>query len=107
MDSSAGHLRRLREKAEADGVADRVRIVQADLDAEWPDLGTPELVLASASMHHLSDPGRPLRQVHDMLAPDGLFAVVELAGFDSPHSILRRGDLTVHTERTVWAARRP
>lgn len=207
VDSSASHLRRLREKAEADGTADRVRTVQADLDAEWPDLGTPELVWASASMHHMSDPDRALRQVHDMLAPGGLFAVVELAGFprfmpegapedrpnleerchaalaqhhaehvphrgadwgpklaaagftvegertitvnlraphtaavgcyaytslsrlrgsvagalapedltaldrlldvDSPHSILRRSDLTVRTERTVWAARRP
>ena len=203
VDSSASHLRRLREKAEADGMADRVRTAQADLDAEWPDLGTPELVWASASMHHMTDPDRALRQVHDMLGPGGLFAVVELAGFprfmpevapedrpsleerchaalaqhvpprgadwgpklaaagftvegertitvslraphtaavgcyaytslsrlrgsvagalapedltaldrlldvDSPHSILRRSDLTVHTERTVWAARRP
>ncbi|WP_460342743.1 class I SAM-dependent methyltransferase [Actinoallomurus acanthiterrae] len=206
VDSSAGHLDRLREKAEADGVADRVRIVKADLDAVWPDLGSPELVWASASMHHMADPDRTLRQVHDMLAPGGLFAVVELAGFprflpedapedapgleerchaagdrhhaehlphrgadwgaklsaagftvedertiavnldrahseaigryalaslrrlrgtvvqalsagdlaaldrlldtDGPHGILRRGDLAVRTERTVWAARR-
>ncbi|GGZ83463.1 hypothetical protein GCM10010389_21630 [Streptomyces echinoruber] len=207
VDSSTAHLHRLREKAAAAEVADRVRIVQADLDAStWPELGTPELVWASASLHHMADPGRTLRQVHDLLAPDGLFAVVELAGFprflpknapenapgleerchavldrhhaehvphrgadwgslltaagftvedertvvvdagpsrtdavgryalgslrrmrgsvapaltaedltalnhlldtDSPHSILRRGDLTVRTERTVWAARR-
>jgi SAM-dependent methyltransferase len=206
VDSSAGHLRRLQEKAEADGVANRVRAVQADLDAVWPDLGSPELVWASASMHHMADPDRTLRQVHDTLAPGGLFAVVELAGFprflpedapedapgleerchaasdryhaehvphrgadwgpklsaagftvedertitvnldrahseaigryalgslqrlrgtvvqalsaddlaaldrlldtDSPHSILRRSDLAVRTERTVWAARR-
>jgi SAM-dependent methyltransferase len=207
VDSSTAHLHRLREKAAAAGVADRVRIVQADLDAStWPELGTPELVWASASLHHMADPGRTLRQVHDLLAPDGLFAVVELAGFprflpknapenapgleerchavldrhhaehvphrgadwgslltaagftvegertvvvdtgpsrtdavgryalgslrrmrgsvapaltaedltaldhlldtDSPHGILRRGDLTVRTERTVWAARR-
>ncbi|CAM4238502.1 trans-aconitate 2-methyltransferase [Kibdelosporangium persicum] len=205
VDSSAGHLHRLREKAREKGVADRVRTVQADLDAAtWPDLGTPDLVWASAAMHHMADPMRTLRRVHDMLAPGGLFAVVELAGFprflpadapenrpgleercheasdrhhaehvphrgadwgpkltaagfrlegertitvnlersdtigryaltslrrlrsgiadalaaddlaaldqlldvDSPHSILRRDDLTVRTERTVWAARR-
>ncbi|MFG2652619.1 class I SAM-dependent methyltransferase [Streptomyces sp. NPDC048436] len=207
VDTSPSHLHRLREKAEAAGLADRVRTVQADLDAVWPDLGTPQLVWASASMHHMSDPDRTLRQVHDTLAPGGLFAVVELAGFprflpsgapesrpgleerchaaldqhhteqvphrgadwgpkltaagfalegertitvnlgpphaddavaryalnslrrmrpgvagtlapddltaldqllddQSPHSILRRGDLTVRTERTVWAARR-
>ncbi|MBO0511161.1 class I SAM-dependent methyltransferase [Streptomyces beijiangensis] len=206
VDTSAGHLRRLRERAEALGAGDRVRTVQADLDADWPELGRPDLVWASASMHHMADPGRALRKVHDLLAPGGLFAVVELAGFprflpgdapeerpgieerchaalahhaaervphrgadwgpmlaaagfgvegertitvnvegsrsdavghyalsslkrlrdsaahelsaedltaldqlldtDSPRSILRRGDLAVRTERTVWAARR-
>lgn len=174
--------------------------------ADCPALGTPDLVWASASMHHMADPDRVLRTVHDILAPGGLFAVVELAGFprvlpdsapedqpgleerchavgerhhaehlphrgadwgpmlsaaglvleseraitvniesshsaavgryalgtlrrlrhstagalsagdlaaldrlldtDSPHSILRRSDLAVRTERTVWAARR-
>ncbi|MFG2855378.1 class I SAM-dependent methyltransferase [Streptomyces mirabilis] len=82
VDLSAAHLHRLREKAAAVGAADRVRIVRADLDATaWPELGTPELVWASASMHHVPDPDRTLRQVHDLLAPGGLFAVVELAGF--------------------------
>ncbi|MGW2817115.1 class I SAM-dependent methyltransferase [Streptomyces sp. NPDC001415] len=81
VDSSAAHLRRLREKAEASGAADRVRTVRADLDTEWPDLGAPELVWASASMHHMADPDRTLRTVHGLLAPGGLFAVVELAGF--------------------------
>ncbi|PRY39869.1 class I SAM-dependent methyltransferase [Umezawaea tangerina] len=81
VDSSADHLHRLRDKAEAAGVADRVDLVQADLDADWPDLGSPELVWASASMHHMADPDRALRRVHDALAPGGLFAVVELAGF--------------------------
>ncbi|MFC7307253.1 methyltransferase domain-containing protein [Streptomyces monticola] len=207
VDTSAGHLHRLREKAAAAGLADRVHTVEADLDTAWPDLGTPELVWASASMHHMADPDRTLRHVRDTLAPGGLFAVVELAGFprflpedapaerpgleerchaaldrhhaehmphrgadwgpkltaagftvegertitvnigpphteavgryalgglrrmrggaadllspedlaaldrlldtDSPHSILRRDDLTVRTERMVWAARRP
>lgn len=81
VDNSAGHLHRLLEKAGAAGLADRVRTVQADLDTAWPDLGTPDLVWASASMHHMTDPDRTLRQVHDTLAPGGLFAVVELAGF--------------------------
>ncbi|MFE7649798.1 class I SAM-dependent methyltransferase [Streptomyces phaeoluteigriseus] len=207
VDASADHLRRLRTKACARGVEERVRTVQADLDeAAWPDLGSPDLVWASASMHHMTHPARALRTVHDALAPGGLFAVVELAGHprflpesapedrpgleervhaaadrlqaehmphrgadwgpmltaagftvedertiavniegsrsdaigryadgvlqrirsviaerlsredlaaldqlldaSSPHSILRRNDLTVRTERTVWAARR-
>lgn len=81
VDVAAEPLGRLREKACARGVAERVRTVQADLDADpWPDLGTPDLVWASAAMHHLDDPGRALRNVRDLLAPGGLFAVVELAG---------------------------
>lgn len=82
VDSSAPHLHRLQAKAAEAGVADRVRLVRADLDAPaWPGLGAPELVWASASLHHMADPDRTLRQVHDLLAPGGLLAVVELAGF--------------------------
>jgi SAM-dependent methyltransferase len=58
-----------------------VRTVQADLDTQWPNLGTPALVWASASMHHMADPYRTLPKVYDLLAPGGLFAIVELAGF--------------------------
>lgn len=82
VDSSTEHLHRLREKAGAEGAAGQVRILQADLDAaEWPDLGTPDLVWASAALHHLADPDRALRNIHHTLAPGGLLAVVELAGF--------------------------
>jgi SAM-dependent methyltransferase len=81
VDSSADHLGRLQEKAREHGVAGQVRTVQADLDATWPDLGEPDLVWASASLHHMADPDHTLRQVHDTLVPGGLFAVVELAGF--------------------------
>ncbi|MFC8366746.1 class I SAM-dependent methyltransferase [Streptomyces sp. NPDC057238] len=81
VDASAEHLQRLHTKACARGVQERVRTVQADLDeAAWPDLGSPDLVWASASMHHMVHPDRALRTVHDALAPGGLFAVVELAG---------------------------
>ena len=62
VDSSAAHLDSLRTKARTANLSDRLRIVQADLDAsEWPDLGAPDLVWASASMHHLADPDRALR----------------------------------------------
>ncbi|GAA3092268.1 class I SAM-dependent methyltransferase [Streptomyces rectiviolaceus] len=81
VDASASHLNRLRARAETLGLADRVRTVPADLDADWPELGRPELVWASASMHHMADPDRALREAHDLLAPGGLFAVVELADF--------------------------
>ncbi|XVS61016.1 class I SAM-dependent methyltransferase [Actinosynnema sp. CA-299493] len=81
VDASPEHLRRLREKAHARGVDEHVHAVSADLDdTTWPDLGTPDLVWASASLHHLADPDHALRAVRDLLAPNGLFAVVELAG---------------------------
>ncbi|GAA3666578.1 methyltransferase family protein [Lentzea atacamensis] len=92
VDASVDHLQRLRDKACEHGLTGRVSTVQADLDAEWPDLGTPDLVWASASMHHMADPDRVLRQVHGTLAPGGLLAVVELAGMpkflpdDAPES---------------------
>ncbi|WP_433201271.1 class I SAM-dependent methyltransferase [Nocardia sp. CA-107356] len=82
VDASAAHLQRLREKACERGVAERVRTVLADLDdPSWPDLGTPELVWASAAMHHMAHPDRALRAVHEIVTPGGLFAVVELVGF--------------------------
>ncbi|AXB41584.1 class I SAM-dependent methyltransferase [Amycolatopsis albispora] len=81
VDASPEHLERLREKACARGVEDQVGTVLADLDAPtWPDLGTPDLVWASAAMHHMADPDRALRTVRELLADGGLFAVVELAG---------------------------
>lgn len=80
VDSSVDHLQRLRTKAGERGVADRVHTVLADLDTEWPDLGTPDLIWASASLHHMADPGHTLAQLHKTLAPNGLLAVVELAG---------------------------
>lgn len=82
VDSSPEHLERVEQKARAAGVADRVRTVRVDLDqTDWPDLGTPDLVWSSAAMHHMAEPDRVLRGVRDLLAPGGLFALVELAGF--------------------------
>lgn len=81
VDASPSHLRRLSEKARGLGVDGHVRTVLANLDdATWPDFGTPDLVWASGSLHHMADPEHALRHVHDQLAPDGLFVVVEIAG---------------------------
>ncbi|WP_107451815.1 methyltransferase domain-containing protein, partial [Actinacidiphila rubida] len=68
VDFSPAHLNRLREKAAERGVAGRVRTVRADLDAGWPDLGRPDLVWASASLHHMADPDRTLQRIRDVLA---------------------------------------
>jgi hypothetical protein len=42
----------------------------------------------------------------DRLSADDLTALDHLLDTGSPASILRRDDLAVRTERTVWAARR-
>lgn len=81
VDGSAYMLDRLREKARGLGVDARVRTVQADLDAPWPDFGAVDVVWASAFMHHLADPERGLRQLFAALRPGGLLAVIEMDGF--------------------------
>jgi SAM-dependent methyltransferase len=81
VDVSAAMLDRLRDKAREQGVADRVRTVQADLDAGWPDTGPVDLVWASNSLHHMADPDRVLAQVFAALQPGGLLAVAEMDSF--------------------------
>lgn len=122
VDSAPAHLDRLRDRAVADGLDGRLRIVRADLDTPTlPDLGRPELVWASASMHHMSDPGRTLRQVRELLSPGGLFVMIELAAFprflppaapaDSPgledrcHAAIDRQHAAMASHRDAdWAA---
>jgi SAM-dependent methyltransferase len=81
VDMAEPMLEHLRHRAEALGLADRVRTVAADLDADWPDLRPADLVWASASLHHMADPSRALRQVLALLPPGGLLALTELDSF--------------------------
>ncbi|MGK5556434.1 class I SAM-dependent methyltransferase [Actinomadura kijaniata] len=81
VDAAASMLERLRHKVQALGTAGRVTTVQADLDDAWPSVGTVDLVWASASVHHLADPGRVLREIFAALRPGGLLAVLELDAF--------------------------
>jgi ubiquinone/menaquinone biosynthesis C-methylase UbiE len=81
LDISAQLLHHLRDKARDLGVADRVRTVQADLDAAWPVLDTVDLAWASSSLHHMADPDRVLTGVFAALRPGGLLAVIEMDSF--------------------------
>jgi SAM-dependent methyltransferase len=122
VDLEPGSLRRLDAKAQAQGLAGRVRAVQADLDAGWPDLGPLDLTWASMSLHHLADPGRALDDVRAATRPGGLIAVAEFAeplrflpadlGFGRPCFEDRLSDLLGHahaealpTLGSAWAPR--
>lgn len=82
VDKSAQLLEHLAGKTRKLGYAGRVATVEADLDAaEWPEFGSVDLVWASASLHHMADPGRALRAMSAVLRPSGVLAVTELDGF--------------------------
>lgn len=79
IDRSTTMLERLRATAREQGVADRIDVVQADLDAPWPEAGTAvDIVWAASSLHEVADPDRVLREAHAALEPGGLLVVVEM-----------------------------
>jgi SAM-dependent methyltransferase len=81
LDRSEQLLARCKAKARELGVEDRIRTVQADLDAAWPVIEPVDLVWASSSLHHMADPDRVLSEVFTTLQPGGLLAVAEMGSF--------------------------
>jgi SAM-dependent methyltransferase len=79
LDVSPASLAKIAGKAAQAGLAARVHPVEADLDAGWPDLGSLDLTWASASLHHMADPARVLRDARSATRPGGLIAVSEFA----------------------------
>ncbi|MDQ0820655.1 SAM-dependent methyltransferase [Arthrobacter sp. V4I6] len=79
IDKSALMLERLQAAAgRGQGLTDRLRAVQADLDVAWPQVGASDLAWAASSLHHLADPDRVLRDLHTALNPGGLLVVIEM-----------------------------
>ncbi|MEV6800430.1 class I SAM-dependent methyltransferase [Micromonospora rifamycinica] len=81
VDHSPEMLAHLRARADAAGLADRIRTVDADLDRPWPDLGPVEVIFAAASMHHLADPAGALASAFGAMRPGGLLVIAELDSF--------------------------
>ncbi len=82
LDVDGEMLKRVRDKARASGLADRIRTVQADLDQPWPDgLKDADLVWAANSLHHMADPAQAVAQACQVLRPGGMLAVTELESF--------------------------
>ncbi|GAA4476361.1 hypothetical protein GCM10023094_16050 [Rhodococcus olei] len=80
IDRSETMLDRVRDAAVGRGLADRLRLVRADLDTGWPAVGAVDVAWASSSLHEVADPDRLLREVRDTLTPGGLLVVVEMDG---------------------------
>jgi len=80
VDSSPAMLARLTGTAKEKGLADRVRVVEADAGAGLPGVTGADLVWASASLHHVADPAAALAGITAALRPGGLLAVAELDG---------------------------
>lgn len=78
VDVSEQMLERVGAAALAQGLGDRMRLVQADMNEEWPPVGPLDLAWASSSVHELDHPDRLFRDVFSALNPDGLLVVVEL-----------------------------
>lgn len=81
VDVSPEMLAHLRSRADAAGLGDRIRTVEADLDQPWPDVGPADVIWASASMHHMADPATALASVFGALRPGGLLVIAELDSF--------------------------
>ncbi|WP_326556115.1 class I SAM-dependent methyltransferase [Micromonospora sp. NBC_01796] len=104
VDLSPEMLAHLRSRADAAGLGERIRTVEADLDQPWPDLGPTDVIWAAASMHHMADPGRALASAYGALRPGGLLVVAELDSF--PHFLAGTPDEDVEERGHAEAAKR-
>jgi ubiquinone/menaquinone biosynthesis C-methylase UbiE len=78
VDQSDQMLARIQAKSETLGLTDRIRTIEADLDADWPPVDSVDITWASLAMHHFADPDRVLRDIYAGTRPGGLLAVVEM-----------------------------
>ncbi|SCF46771.1 Methyltransferase domain-containing protein [Micromonospora matsumotoense] len=104
VDLSPEMLAHLRGRADAAGLGDRIRTVEADLDQPWPDLGPVEVIWAAASMHHMADPATAVASACGALRPGGLLVIAELDSF--PHFLTGTADEEVERRGHAEAAKR-
>ncbi|MET7422868.1 methyltransferase domain-containing protein [Dactylosporangium sp. NPDC005555] len=85
VDVSPEMLHRLRHKAHAAGLADRIRTVEADLDTaehdDQHDNQHNDLVWAANSLHHLADPVASLSRIRAAIRPGGHLVAFEMDSF--------------------------
>jgi 2-polyprenyl-3-methyl-5-hydroxy-6-metoxy-1,4-benzoquinol methylase len=76
-DPSAGMVQVARERIEAAGLSDQLRVVQADLTRDRLD-GTFDVVWSSMALHHVRDLDGLLRSVADLLVDGGRLFIADL-----------------------------
>lgn len=77
VDRSRGLLALAQERAESEGVAERVVVHVADLATDLGDVGQADVIWASMVLHHLANREEAIRRFADRLRPGGLLAIVE------------------------------
>ena len=95
VDVSPAMLARVRDRAAAHGLAGRISTEGADITAHVSHLGAFDLAWASASLHEARDPDQAFRNLHSLLRPGALLAVIEM---DDPPRLLP-GDLADFEDR--------
>lgn len=85
IDKSASMLEHVHAAARGQGMAGRLRAVQADVDVAWPEVDAVDVVWAALSLHEFADPDRVLRDIYAALNPGGLLVVLEM---DAPPRLL-------------------
>ncbi|WP_329103569.1 class I SAM-dependent methyltransferase [Micromonospora sp. NBC_01699] len=104
VDLSPEMLAHLRSRADAAGLGERIRTIEADLDRPWPDFGPTDVIWAASSMHHMGDPGRALASAFGALRPGGLLVIAELDSF--PHFLAGTPDEGVEERGHAEMAKR-
>ncbi|WP_462419027.1 methyltransferase domain-containing protein [Kytococcus sp. Marseille-QA3725] len=93
MDSSAEMLASARSKVEAQGLADRVDLVEADItgiDLVGLAGGAPDVLVTTSTLHWVPGHDALLGRWLAALAPDGWLAMQVPGNFDAPsHRLLR------------------
>ncbi|MGW2178325.1 class I SAM-dependent methyltransferase [Streptomyces sp. NPDC001732] len=77
VDGTPALLERTGERAERLGLADRVRVRQADLPDDLDGLGEADLIWAGNTLHHMGDQRAALATLAGLLRPGGTVALVE------------------------------
>ncbi|MBD0861655.1 class I SAM-dependent methyltransferase [Gordonia sp. zg691] len=80
VDSSPEMTALIEQRARTAGFSSRLATVVADLDDGLPQVASPDVAWAAMSLHHVADPMSLLREIAAAVGPDGVVAIVEMAG---------------------------